>query len=75
MELGESLEEFIDLTQKYEAVVVKEQIELLRQHKYWPTGSMYLYYWSDACPMMGSGLLDYYREPVSYTPLCGAGVG
>lgn len=63
VELGESLEEFIDLTQKYEAVVVKEQIELLRQHKYWPTGSMYLYYWSDACPMMGSGLLDYYREP------------
>jgi beta-mannosidase len=24
---------------------------------------MYLYYWSDPCPIMGSGLLDYYRRP------------
>ena len=24
---------------------------------------MYLYYWSDACPLMGSGLFDYYRQP------------
>ncbi len=62
-ELGTSLEEFIDNTQKYEAVVVKEQIELLRQKKYAPVCDMYLYYWSDACPLMGSGLFDYYREP------------
>ncbi len=62
-ELGMSLEEFIDHTQEYEAVVVKEQIELLRQKKYAPVCDMYLYYWSDACPLMGSGLFDYYREP------------
>lgn len=61
--MGNSLEEFIHNTQKYEALVVKEQIELLRQKKYQPVASMYLYYWSDACPVMGSGLLDYYREP------------
>ena len=24
---------------------------------------MYLYYWSDACPIIGSGLFDYYRRP------------
>jgi beta-mannosidase len=24
---------------------------------------MYHYYWSDPCPIMGSGLLDYYRRP------------
>ena len=24
---------------------------------------MYLYYWSDSCPIIGSGLLDYYRRP------------
>lgn len=62
-ELGTSLEEFIDITQEYEALVVKEQIELLRQKKYGPVCDMYLYYWSDACPIMGSGLFDYYRVP------------
>lgn len=63
VEMGNSLEEFIENTQIYEANVVKEQIEFLRQRKYQPVASMFLYYWSDACPMMGSGLLDYYREP------------
>jgi len=62
VEMGSSLEEFIHNTQAYEALVVKEQIEILRQRKYRPVSTMYLYYWSDACPMMGSGLLDYYRE-------------
>jgi beta-mannosidase len=62
-ELGNSLEEFIDNTQVYEAKVVKEQIEALRQRKYAPVGSMYLYYWSDPVAMIGSGVLDYYRRP------------
>ncbi len=59
---GNSLQEFIQITQDYEAKVVKEQIEFLRQKKYRPVASMYLYYWSDACACIGSGLLDYYRE-------------
>lgn len=63
VEMGNSVEEFIDNTQVYEAKVVKEQIEACRQRKYAPVGSMYLYYWSDACAMIGSGLLDYYRRP------------
>jgi len=63
VEMGNSLEEFIDNTQRYEALVVKEQIEVLRQRKYQPVASMFLYYWSDACPIMGSGLFDYWREP------------
>ena len=63
VELGNSLEEFIENTQTYEAESVKDQIEFLRQRKYDPVSSMYLYYWSDACPMIGSGLLDYYRCP------------
>jgi beta-mannosidase len=58
-----SLGEFIDDYQGYEAQVVKEQIEYLRQRKYRPIASMYHYYWSDPCPIMGSGLLDYYRRP------------
>lgn len=63
IELGSSLEEFIDNYQSYEALVVKEQIEFFRQRKYEPVASMYLYYWSDSCPIIGSGLLDYYRRP------------
>lgn len=63
VEMGSSLEEFIHNTQAYEALVIKEQIEILRQRKYKPVASMFLYYWSDACPVMGSGLFDYYREP------------
>ncbi len=63
VEMGNSVEEFINNSQEYEAKVVKEQIEACRQRKYAPVGSMYLYYWSDACPMIGSGLLDYYRRP------------
>ena len=43
--------------------MVKEQIEYLRQRKYRPIASMFHYYWSDPCPIMGSGLLDYYRRP------------
>ena len=48
------VEEFIENTQNYEAESVKEQIEFLRQKKYDPVSTMYLYYWSDACPMIGS---------------------
>ena len=63
VEMGNSLQEFIDNSQVYEAKVIKEQIEFLRQQKYGPVCSMYLYYWSDACPFIGSGLFDYYRRP------------
>jgi len=62
VEMKDTLEEFIDAYQAYEALVVKEQIEYLRQRKWTPVASMYLYYWSDPCPIMGSGLLDYYRR-------------
>ena len=63
VQIKDSLEEFIESYQRYEALVVKEQIEYLRQRKYRPVTSMYHYYWSDPCPIMGSGLLDYYRRP------------
>ena len=41
---------------------MKEQIEYLRQRKYRPIASTFHYYWRDPCPIMGSGLLDYYRR-------------
>ena len=61
--IPDTLDELIETYQAYEALVVKEQIEYLRQRKYSPIASMYLYYWSDSCPIMGSGLFDYYRRP------------
>ena len=63
VEMKDTLEEFIAAYQAYEALVVKEQIEYLRQRKYRPIASMFHYYWSDPCPIMGSGLFDYYRRP------------
>jgi beta-mannosidase len=62
VEMKDALEEFIDAYQAYEALVVKEQIEYLRQRKYRPIASTFHYYWRDPCPIMGSGLLDYYRR-------------
>jgi beta-mannosidase len=63
VEMTDTLEEFIDAYQRYEALVVKEQIEYLRRRKYAPIASMFHYYWRDPCPIMGSGLLDYDRRP------------
>lgn len=62
VQMTDTLDEFIENYQRYEALVVKEQMEYIRQHKYDPVGSMYLYYWSDPAPMMGSGVYDYYRR-------------
>jgi beta-mannosidase len=63
VEMKDTLEAFIEAYQAYEALVVKEQVEYLRQRKYQPIASMFHYYWSDPCPIMGSGLFDYYRRP------------
>jgi beta-mannosidase len=62
LQMADTLDEFIEDYQRYEALVVKEQMEYIRQHMYDPVGSMYLYYWSDPVPMMGSGVYDYYRR-------------
>ena len=70
--MTETLDELIDTYQRYEATVVKEQVEYLRQRKYRPVASMFHYYWSDPCPIMGSGLLDYHRRPYQvYEALAG----
>jgi beta-mannosidase len=57
---ADSLEELIRRSQAIEARTIKEQIEFLRQRKYAPVGSMYLYYWSDPAPVIGSGIVDYF---------------
>ena len=61
--LGANVQEFIENSQAYAARNIKEQGEYARQRKYKPVGSMFLYFWNDPCPVIGSGLLDYYRRP------------
>ena len=61
--MGNSLDEFIHNSQAYAARNIKEQAEYVRQRKYQPMGSMYLYFWNDPFAGIGSGLLDYYRRP------------
>ena len=65
IDMGSSLDEFIDNYQSYQARCIKEQIEFCRQdHRNKPVGSMYLYFWNDSWNSIGvSGLLDYYRLP------------
>jgi len=64
LKMTDTLEEFIDNAQDYQARCIKEQIEYCRQVKYKPVGSMYLYYWSEPWPNIGaSGLMDYFRVP------------
>lgn len=58
-----SLEELIEASQVWGARQIKESVEYIRQRKYDPNASMFLYFWSDPWPCLsGSGLLDYYRR-------------
>ena len=58
-----SIEELVEANQSWEARQVKETGEYLRQRKYQPTASMFLYFWIDPWPCLGgAGLLDYYRR-------------
>jgi len=57
------IEELMEATQDFEWRVVKESGEYLRQRKYDPTASMFLYFWNDPYPCLGgAGVLDYYRN-------------
>ena len=58
-----SIEELIEENQTWSARQIKESAEFLRQRKYRPVSSMFLYFWNDPWPcLFGSGLLDYYRR-------------
>ncbi|MFB3879721.1 MAG: glycoside hydrolase family 2 protein [Armatimonadota bacterium] len=57
------LEELIERSQTWAARQIKESVEYIRQRKWKPNASMFLYFWSDPWPCLGgSGLLDYYRR-------------
>ncbi len=57
------LEELVERSQTWAARQIKESAEYIRQRKWRPNASMFLYFWSDPWPCLGgSGLLDYYRR-------------
>jgi beta-mannosidase len=59
-----SLEELVERSQTWSAREIKEAVEYIRQRKYAPNASMFLYFWSDPWPCLGgSGLLDHFRRP------------
>ncbi len=63
VESKSGLEELIEEAQTWSARQIKESVEYIRQRKYRPNASMFLYFWSDPWPCLGgSGLLDYYRR-------------
>ena len=63
VESKSGLAELIDEVQSWSARQIKESVEYIRQRKYRPNASMFLYFWSDPWPCLGgSGLLDHYRR-------------
>ncbi len=57
------LEELVERSETWSARQIKESAEYIRQRKWHPNASMFLYFWSDPWPCLGgSGLLDYYRR-------------
>jgi beta-mannosidase len=74
----DSLEELIEASQTWAARQIKESVEYIRQRRFNPFTSMYLYFWNDPWPCLGgSGLLDYFGRkykaydvyPYVYTPV------
>ncbi len=58
-----SFEDWRAATQRYQAEVVRHQIETLRRLKYRPTGGFCLYMLADAYPSVSWSVLDHRRVP------------
>jgi beta-mannosidase len=58
-----TFDEWRDATQRYQATVLRHQIETLRRLKYAPTGGFALMMLNDAAPAVSWSLLDHERQP------------
>ncbi|AGB40247.1 beta-galactosidase/beta-glucuronidase [Halobacteroides halobius DSM 5150] len=63
IELGDSLEEFIDNSQNYQAELLKYAIENYRLEKYNNLGSIYHFMLVECWPSITWAVVDYNREP------------
>ena len=58
-----TFEQWADATQRYQATVIRRQIETLRRLKYRPTGGFALFSFADTNPAVSWSVLDHERRP------------
>ncbi len=63
IELGSSLEEFVENSQRYQAELLKFAIERYRRHKYTKIGSLFQFMFMDCWPSITWSVLSYDRVP------------
>ena len=62
-EMSPTFDHWRDTSQRYQAQLLRRQIETLRRIKYRPTGGFCLHFFADAAPAISSSLLDHERNP------------
>ena len=63
VEIGDSLEEFVENSQRYQANLLKFAIERYRRHKYAKIGSLFQFMFMDCWPSITWSVLSYARVP------------
>ncbi|HQY90336.1 glycoside hydrolase family 2 TIM barrel-domain containing protein [Caldilinea sp.] len=63
IEMGASLEEFVENSQRYQADLLKFAIERYRRHKYEKIGSLFQFMFMDCWPSITWSVLSYARAP------------
>jgi len=61
--IGESLEEFVENSQRYQAELLKFAIERYRRHKYTQIGGLFQFMFMDCWPSITWSVLSYARVP------------
>jgi beta-mannosidase len=61
--IGESLDEFIANTQRYQADVLRTHIEYYRRHKFTPCNGAHIFAFSDCWPAVTWSIIEYDRTP------------
>ncbi len=59
----QSLEEYIEASQEYQARLIKYYNEFLRSRKYRPCNGAIHFMFNDCCPSITWSVLDYFRKP------------
>ena len=63
VKMGNSIEEFIFNSQKYQADLISEQTETFRMRKYKKTGGLLHFMFCECWPSITWAVVDYYRKP------------
>ncbi|HJT23578.1 MAG TPA: glycoside hydrolase family 2 TIM barrel-domain containing protein [bacterium] len=63
VEMGKSLPEFVNNSQKYQAYLLKEYIQSFRLKKYKPMNGYFQFMFVDCWPSITWSVVDYFRKP------------